>query len=240
MSEYLYYIDDSKSESMKHHITVSYNNSKLGNIINVSLMNGNGTLTLKTGQKLNNIIGYCPMSCKFCNSNKCYATKTVKRFHPDMVPYLSYNTLIYKYEPERFFSELKNKIQDSLIPVVRFNVYNEVPECTYLYMVFELAESMPDRKFYLYSSRHDFIKTVYDKIPENVYIMFSGSENVKNDELLAKYPKCNIFCTVDKNRFDELKNSDVELCKNSVDRTKCEKCKKCFTLRGKIIYEQIK
>lgn len=224
---------------------VSDGNNKLGRITNISQgLPGNEPLFVK-GEQIGNIVGRCPYNCRFCRPEigkkrpPCYAIGAVMVHHDMMYENYAKNQVLHDEDPERFWTEVNDVISNTLSRVVRFNCYAELTSETDIKTLIRIAEQNPGVILYLYTCRLDIVckEDIYVQVPDNLIILLSLGHERK--DLLEKYPKYKQFVTVSKTKFVSL-SEDKCKCLNSVNKTKCEKCKECFMGHERVIYEAIK
>jgi hypothetical protein len=133
---------------MKIHI--SYGNSKLGRVANISLWT----------------IGTCPPKA-LCR-HECYA-KLLERYHRVEKPWKE-NFQLFVMDEGDYFSQLKRFLKGYQGKYFRYHVGGDIPNQTYLRYMKEIATDFPQIVFNCYTKRYglNFLNT-----PSNLIILIS-------------------------------------------------------------------
>lgn len=209
------------SEGVKYFLTidekttvrVQNGNSKLGKgIYNVNLLPGDMPLSLKDGTQLTNVAGSCAGCCTGCK-DACYAINDTKRYHNTCIPSQGGNTLLARYDRQRFFEDIQRFIDYNMVAAIRVHSSGEFLSYGYFCDWMTLAEKNPDVKFYCYTKRFNFIEryiesgkefpanftinvSIWDKNYDNPYGLPEFIYDDGTDADLEKLPHCP---AVDKN-----------------------------------------
>ena len=173
------------------HLHVADGNKKVGKgIYCINLLAGDEPLKLNNGTQLTNIPGTCKGCCDVCKGN-CYAIKNQKMYNTNM-PSWNDNTILATQDVETFFKEIQQFIDRSIVAVIRFHAFGEIPSYKYLEKMFELAENNPMIRFYTYTKRFDWLEKKLeengDNIPNNLIINVSiWHNNYKNPYNLPEF-----------------------------------------------------
>lgn len=213
------------------HVNIQNGNLKLGKgIYSINLLAGDEPLTKKDGTQLTNVSGTCGGCCTNCKSD-CYAIKT-QVYRNRNIPSWANNTLLAKYDMDRFFNEIQSFIDNNMVSAIRYHSFGEIPSYEYLLKMVELATNNADVKFYTYTKRYEWLERYVREhylLPSNLVINVSIWHNNYNnpygfaefiyddgtDEEIAKLPHCP---AVDKNG-------------NETGFT-CAKCKRCLRAKN--------
>ena len=156
-------------EDMK--ISLVKGNNKLGKgVYAFNLLPGAEPLTVSTKGKLTDIHGTCVGCCDGCE-DYCYAVKDAKRYHNTCIPSLAKNTLIMRNNLNGMFQQLKNAIVEKKVKTLRYHSSGEIESYEYLVKMAELAEEMPQVKFYFYTKRFNILENYLKyngKLPDNL------------------------------------------------------------------------
>ena len=186
-------------ENVKYHLTIDDDtrvkivngNSKLGRgIYAVNLLPGDTPLTLKDGTQLTNVAGSCAGACSACKAD-CYAVNDAKRYHNTVIKSQGGNTLLARFDRERFFADVQRFIDYNMIAAIRIHSSGEFLSYAYFTDWIELIKRNPAIKFYCYTKRFNFIERYLDAggvIPENFSINVSiWKKNYDNPHNLPEF-----------------------------------------------------
>ena len=136
-------------------ISISYGNSKMGNIPSVSLPP----------------IVTCANGCK-C-AKKCYAAKLCK-LRPNVRNAYQRNLDILRNDMDSYFLQVKAAAMVS--KYFRFHVSGDIPDMNYLDRMVKLAQELPDTTFLAFTKQYNFVNNFlqYARIPDNLKIIFSA------------------------------------------------------------------
>lgn len=186
-------------EDVKYFLTIDDNtrvniangNSKLGRgIYAVNLLPGGLPLTLKDGTQLTNVIGSCAGCSKDCEHN-CYAINDAKRFHNTVIKSQGANTLLARFDRERFFADVQRFVDYNMIAAIRIHSSGEFLSYEYFLDWIAFAARNPEIKFYCYTKRFNFIERYLkngDTFPGNFVVNVSiWKGNYKNPYGLPEF-----------------------------------------------------
>ena len=151
------------------HVHVSYGNKKIGKTLNFNLL----------------AIFTCGSMCRKCGCYKyCYAIKDAMRF-PAVMKNRAENTVIAKFDTDRYFSEIAQIINDNPgYKYIRLHVSGEMMHTPYFEKVVQLAKLFPDRIIWTYTKQYHIINKYisnYGMYPSNLVVMFSDWDGYKMD-----------------------------------------------------------
>ena len=172
-------------------IKIVNGNSKLGKgIYAVNLLPGSKPLTLKNGTQLTNVAGSCAGCSKDCE-NFCYAVSDAKRYHTTVIKSQGANTLLARFDRDRFFADVQRFIDYNMIAAIRIHSSGEFLSYEYFTGWIDLIERNPDIKFYCYTKRFNFIERYLKSggnIPQNFSINVSiWNKNYDNPHNLPEF-----------------------------------------------------
>ena len=143
-------------ENVKYHLTIDdetrvkivNGNSKLGRgIYAVNLLPGDTPLTLKDGTQLTNVAGSCAGCCSGCKTD-CYAVSDAKRYHNTVIKSQGNNTLLARFDRERFFEDVQRFIDYNMIAALRIHSSGEFLSYGYFTDWIDFVKKNPETKFY--------------------------------------------------------------------------------------------
>lgn len=148
------------------HLVVSKGNSKIGNVLNVSLLP----------------IFTCH-NCKECK-NFCYDIKACLQYK-NVMNARAMNTALLLRDRDRFFTELDNALnRRKKNKFFRFHVAGDIVDKDYFNRMVELTRKHKDFIFWTYTKHYMIVNSYCDKngrdaIPKNFKIMFSKWDGLK-------------------------------------------------------------
>lgn len=185
---------------------LSLGNSKIGKTLNFNLP------ALVT----------CPKnaSCrKFCYANKgTYVFPVVKaRYQENLDTYL----YAKKHDAIKALrADMVGQIRrHPSYKLVRWHSSGDIPDLTYLYMVYNIAYSTPDKQHLIFTKRYALVNDSmrYGLVPPNLTIVFSSDDYLPLDNPYD-LPVARVHDT-------------KTTCGNQTKGLTCEQCKKCWNLK---------
>ena len=155
-------------ENVKYYLTIDDDtrvkivngNSKLGKgIYAVNLLPGDTPLTLNNGTQLTNVAGSCAGCCSGCKTD-CYAVKDAKRHHTTVIKSQGGNTLLARYDRERFFADVQRFIDYNMVAAIRIHSSGEFLSYAYFTGWIDLIKRNPDIKNY--DNPYNLQEFIYD------------------------------------------------------------------------------
>lgn len=213
------------------HLHIQNGNLKLGKgIYSINLLAGDKPLERKDGIQLTNVSGTCSGCCKDCKTD-CYAIRT-QIFRNKNIPSWADNTLLARFDVDRFFYELQTFIDNNIVSAIRYHSFGEIPTYEYLLHMVDIAKRNEEVRFYTYTKRFEWVEKYISENGDfpinliiNVSIWHNNYDNPYNlpefiyddgtDPNLEKIPHCP---AIDKNG-------------NETGFT-CAKCKKCLKAKN--------
>lgn len=151
------------------HVCISKKNTKIGKVMNVSMM---PILTCH--------------NCKECKK-LCYDVKACLQYSNTVLPARMRNTVLAMYDRDRYFAEIdeactrrrKNKY-------FRWHVAGDILDMDYFQRMIAICKAHPDFVFWTYTKYYSVVneycsKYGYDAIPANFSIMFSEWDGMAMD-----------------------------------------------------------
>ena len=211
-------------------ISLVRGNSKLGKgVYAFNLLPGDAPLSTKDKGQLTNVRGTCGGCCDGCEK-VCYAVNDARRYHNTCMPSLGKNTVIMRHDLDDMFAQLKSECVAKKVRVLRYHSSGEVESYDYLLHMVQLANELPDVKFYFYTKRFAFVERYlgeYRQFPNNLVCNIS---EWKGNTAGFKLDGLNVF-TYDDGTDESLKS--VTHCP-AVDKNghktgvSCDQCGRCF------------
>lgn len=149
------------STDIKAKIKISDGNDKI-ECATFNLMPGSKPLRKKDGTQLSFIEGTCTGCCEGVCDGKCYACRDAIRYNNSVIPRLTINTRIARADLNDLFSQLQRELDR--FPLSRpFRPHSSGEYFSYEYFcrMNDFAERNPQRKFYDYTKRFDFVERFY-------------------------------------------------------------------------------
>ena len=209
------------------HLKIQNGNLKLGKgIYSINLLAGDEPLAKKDGTQLTNVKGTCGGCCENCKTN-CYAIKT-QVYRNRNIPSWAGNTLLARFDIDRFFYELQAFIDNNIVSAIRYHSFGEIPSYEYLLNMVEIAKRNKDVRFYTYTKRYKWIEKYISEngdLPSNLVINISiWNKNYDNPYNLPEF-------IYDDGTDSELENvfhcPAIDKNGNETGFT-CAKCKRCL------------
>lgn len=217
--------------SNETHLHIQNGNLKLGKgIYSINLLAGDEPLTKKDGTQLTNVSGTCSGCCKDCKSS-CYAIRT-QIYRNRNMPSWADNTLLARYDVDRFFYELQTFIDNNIVSAIRYHSFGEIPSYEYLVHMVEIAKRNDDVKFYTYTKRFKWVEKYISEngnLPSNLVINVSiWNKNYDNPYNLPEFI------------YDDGTDPEIEKLPHcpAIDKNgnetgfTCAKCKRCLKAKN--------
>jgi hypothetical protein len=185
-----------------NNITISYGNTKIGKVANISLLR----ITCKRN-----------VPC----FQKCYAAKAL-RLYPTVRKAYRKNTNTMRKNLNLFFKEISTFLtKKPSIKLFRYHVMGDIPSREYFFKMMEVASIFEEVNFLVFTKQYEIINAVcagHGKqfIPNNLKIRFSAWEGLKMENPFG-FPVAEVI----KKAEDKKENSF--LCTGH-----CETCLHCF------------
>lgn len=193
-----------KRAEMKRH--VSTKNSKIGAMLNVSM------LPLFT-------CGNCSKCAEYC-----YAIR-ICNYSPNALRAWADNTMLYKADPDKYFSEIQRMIaaadgKKNAFRFFRWHVSGDIVDDRYLSGMYETAAMFPGWNFYTYTKMFSIVNPRYLERPKNLHIMYSklNVDKIDNPHNAPEFITC--LDGDDPKQFDGMHHCNGD----------CQEC--CRTFRG--------
>jgi len=135
---------------MSKNICISRGNSKLGNVLNISLPPG----------------AACRPGIP-CFNEGCYARKAY-RLYPNVKAAWDKNYKFWLENPVEYFKEIAEACIGE--PFFRWHVAGDVPDQSYLDYMVDIARQLPDTRFLCFTKKYDLD---FKWIPKNLQIVLS-------------------------------------------------------------------
>ena len=213
------------------HLHIQNGNLKLGKgIYSINLLAGDMPLEKKDGIQLTNVSGTCGGCCKDCKSD-CYAIRT-QIFRNKNIPSWADNTLLARFDVDRFFYELQTFIDNNIVSAIRYHSFGEIPTYEYLLHMVEIAKRNDDVRFYTYTKRFEWVERYIKEngnFPSNLVINVSiWNKNYNNPYNLPEFI------------YDDGTDPDVANMPHcpAIDKNgnetgfTCAKCKRCLKAKN--------
>ena len=112
----------------------------------------------------------------------CYAKKGTF-IYPNAKESLANNLLNYIMEPENYFQQIINYLNDNDIcfRFFRWHASGDIVDYNYLLGIIEVAKAVPQTRFLCFTKKFNLVNKYLDKgfkIPQNLNIVFSAWDNV--------------------------------------------------------------
>lgn len=133
---------------------ISSGNQKIGKIPNVSLPPGLS----------------CPTGVPCAKENLCYSLKAW-RIYPNVRDARLHNWRTWLDEPDRYFDDIREYVEEKQPPYFRFHVDGDIPDEDYFHRMIRLADEFPKTKFLAFTKRYELPIT---KSPANLTIITSA------------------------------------------------------------------
>lgn len=139
----------------------------------VKLMKGN----TKTGQSCYTVSLSPVMDCQNCKHCKgeCYDLAHDVIPHPNCLKYRLINSLIHKYDLERYWKEIEEQIEENAVRLLRYNVGGDFTIVDFPFIA-EIGRKFPNTKFLFFTKNYDDVNSFLEtnSFPENVSCLMSG------------------------------------------------------------------
>ena len=163
--------NEMKGEIMKdlssYHVSISNGNSKIGKVMNVSTMP-----ILACG------------NCEHC-MEYCYDVKACVRFVNNVLFNRMKNFLIAKYDRERYFAEIRNKLSKRKKNFYfRWHVAGDILDYEYFLEMVAIANEFPHFRFWTYTKMYSIVNRYIAEsgsLPKNFVVMYSEWDGVQLD-----------------------------------------------------------
>ena len=213
------------------HLHIQNGNTKLGKgIYTINLLAGDTPLTRKDGTQLTNVDGTCGGCCDKCK-NDCYAIKT-QVFKNNNIPSWADNTLLARFDIDKFFYELQSFIDNNIVAVIRYHAFGEIPSYEYLLHMVKIAERNDDIKFYTYTKRFEWVeKYIKDNgnLPSNLVVNMSiWHKNYDNPYNLPEF----IYDDGTDPEVEKLPHCPAVDKKGKETGFTCARCKRCLKAKN--------
>lgn len=212
-------------------------NIKLGGMWTFSTLYGSKEYATEYG----NVKGTCGKYCQGCES-LCYVGKSYR--YPSVIKGHARNTLALLNDIRATEKALTEQIKRARVKpsVIRIHQSEEMLNRYEVAVWLNIAKEFPQITFYTYTKAFDLVKPFIDVLPQNFYINVSvwHDYGIKEFNEMKAHPNIKAFAYMD--GFDyESKGLNIETTCKAYDGGKlnhnitCDKCKKCFSKRFKII-----
>ena len=212
-------------------ISLVKGNSKLGKgVFAFNLMPGNKPLCTKTKGQLTNVWGTCNGCCDGCEDG-CYAVRDARMHHNSVIPSVGKNTVIMRHDMDTGFKQIKEKLIENKVKVMRFHSSGEIINYNYLLHMVKLAVEFPEIQFYFYTKRFAFIETYLKEcgeLPDNLTCNISEWHgNTKGYQLdgLNKF----VYDDGVDPAIDKLVHCPAVDKNGHKTGVTCETCRRCFS-----------
>lgn len=191
--------------------------------------------------------GTCGKHCAGCEGT-CYVNSEYR--YPSVKYGHAIRTLAFRADPDKVYETIYNQIKRARNPytVVRVDHSGEIENEKQFAVFCKLAADFPNIKWYIYTKNYDVVipALLAGNVPNNFIINFSiwHDQGIKEFNTVRHLDNVKAFVYVDrKNTFDyAAAGLHIEtMCKAYDEKGRmdhnitCEKCKKCFTGKFKVI-----
>ena len=216
-------------------------NIKLGNMATFSKLYGDMTHHSK---KWGDVVGSCGGHCAGCK-NACYVRRSYR--YPSVVDGHARNTLAFRENIVKAFSDIDGQLSRKRTPfdVVRINQSGEIETAFELLLWVRLAQKHPETRFYVYTKNYEAVYTLAsgaEIVPDNFTILISvwHEYGLKEYRLFENLPYIKAFAYMDGYDYEEAGLHIETTCKayeggKLNHAITCDKCKKCFAGRARVI-----
>ena len=170
----------------------------------------------------------CP-NCSKCQYN-CYDIKNMAFYYNAMHDYRTTNSAIHKADPERFWNEAAEIINEEIIQELRLNNGGDLTEDDFRYVI-KLAKKCKKTKILAFTKNYNAFNKVYEengqKLPKNLKIIFSRWYEMECDNIY-EMPESHVIWN--NNKDNTAPQYGAILCQGD-----CSKChfygEGCWTLK---------
>lgn len=211
-------------------------NIKLGNMATFSKLKGNEEFSTCYGT----ITGTCGGFCDGC-SGACYVNKSYR--YPSVIKGHARNTAAFRININQAFIDLDNQLNRKRKPfeIIRINQSGELESRTEFLKWCELAAKHTESIFYIYTKAYEFVEDLIDTMPVNIYLLVSiwHEQGISFYRQHKNAPQVKAFVYLDGYKYPEDIQPDTT-CKayeggKLNHAITCDKCRKCFNDKNKII-----
>ena len=150
---------------MKHKVSISKGNRKLGSVMNISTTPGR-----------------CCLKGVPCLSDGCYALKAL-RLYPATRAAWRRNEDLAKHHPDSYFQQIAAQVAEAKPRLFRWHVAGDILSTDYLRGMCRVADANPHTHFLAFTKAFDIVNR-YEKretVPSNLVIIFSAWPGMRFD-----------------------------------------------------------
>lgn len=149
----------------------------------------------------------------------CYAMKAY-RLYPQVKTAWNKNLATYQKHPKKYFSIITHYLHIHQPEYFRWHSSGDIPDKKYLKGVYDIAESLPDTRFLIFSKRYSWVLSYRREKPDNLSIVLSSWINTE----MPKQRRFPVAWYQD--------GTETRISKNAVTCSgSCYDCKKCWYLK---------
>lgn len=221
-------------------------NIKLGNMGSISKLAGNCEYTIEDGNGQETITGSCGRFCSKCGTRSgCYVFKSYR--YPSVIKGHARTTAAFRVDINKAFEAMDGQLSRKRKPfeVIRINQSGEIESVLEFAYYKWLAEKHPETVFFFYTKAFEYVEDhiINFDLPKNMVVLCSIWHEYGIEEYKRMSHIQNVKAFIYDDGYDYSRHGlKIESYCPAYDHkghlnhnATCDKCKKCFDGRFKIL-----